>query len=36
LGQTDVQYIIKKANDELELSVKIDSQKKARAIFKNF
>ena len=36
LGQTDVQYIIKKANDELELSVKIDSQKKAKAIFKNF
>ena len=36
LGQTDVQHIVKKANDELELSVKIDSQKKAKAIFKDF
>lgn len=36
LGQTDVQQIVKKANDELELSVKIDSQKKAKAIFKDF
>ena len=36
LGQTDVQYIIKKASDELELSVKIDSQKKAKSIFNNF
>lgn len=36
LGQTDVQYIIKKASDELELSVKIDSQKKAKSIFNDF
>jgi hypothetical protein len=36
LGQTDVQHIVKKANDELELSVKIESQKKAKAIFKDF
>ena len=36
LGRTDVQHIVKKANDELELSVKIDSQKKAKAIFKDF
>ena len=36
LGQTDVQYIIKKASDELELSVKIDSQKKAKFIFNDF
>ena len=36
LGRTDVQYIVKKASDELELSVKIDSQKKAKAIFKDF
>ena len=36
LGRTDVQYIIKKANDELELSVKIESQKKAKSIFKDF
>lgn len=36
LGQTDVQYIIKKASDELELSVKIDSQKKAKSIFNHF
>ena len=36
LGRTDVQYIVKKANDELELSVKIESQKKAKSIFKDF
>jgi hypothetical protein len=36
LGQTDVQHIVKKANDELELSVKIESQKKAKSIFKDF
>ena len=36
LGRTDVQHIVKKANDELELSVKIDSQKKAKAIFNDF
>lgn len=36
LGQTDVQYIIKKASDELELSVKIESQKKAKSIFNDF
>ncbi len=36
VGRTDVQHIVKKANDELELSVKIDSQKKAKAIFKDF
>lgn len=36
LGQTDVQYIIKKASDALELSVKIDSQKKAKSIFNAF
>lgn len=36
LGQTDVQYIIKKADDELELSVKLDSQKKAKNIFTHF
>ena len=36
LGRTDVQHIVKKANDELELSVKIESQKKAKAIFKDF
>jgi len=36
LGRTDVQHIVKKANDELELSVKIESQKKAKSIFKDF
>jgi hypothetical protein len=36
LGQTDVQHIVKKANDELELSVKIESQKKAKSIFEDF
>lgn len=36
LGRTDVQYIVKKANDELELKVKIESQKKAKSIFKDF
>lgn len=36
LGQTDVQHIVKKANDVLELSVKIESQKKAKSIFKDF
>lgn len=36
LGQTDVQYIIKKASDELELSVKLESQKKAKSIFNDF
>jgi TPR repeat protein len=36
LGQTDVQHIVKKANDELELSVKIESQKKANSIFEDF
>ena len=36
LGQTDVQYIIEKANDDLELSLKIDSQKKAKSIFQGF
>ena len=36
LGRTDVQYIVKKANDELDLSVKIESQKKAKSIFKDF
>ena len=36
LGRTDVQHIVKKANDELELNVKIESQKKAKSIFKDF
>ena len=36
LGRTDVQHIVKKANDELELSVKIESQRKAKSIFKDF
>ena len=36
LGRTDVQHIVKKANDVLELSVKIESQKKAKSIFKDF
>lgn len=36
LGRTDVQHIVKKATDELELSVKIESQKKAKSIFKDF
>ena len=36
LGRTDVQHIVKKAKDELELNVKIESQKKAKSIFKDF
>jgi hypothetical protein len=36
LGRADVQHIVKKANDELELNVKIESQKKAKSIFKDF
>jgi len=36
LGRTDVQHIVKKANDYLELSVKIESQKKSKSIFKDF